>query len=103
MQQDRAQLLDALRTHRINTITDLRRAERILAPMDNPDGTELMTSAWAHYVNSNNLLSELRGLTRNYPFSSECLDEAKQLVMDDPQSSRSWNHCWLVLVKIEDM
>lgn len=71
--------------------------------MDNPDVTEPMTSAWAHYVSSNNLLSELRGLTRNFPFSSECLDEAKQLVMDDPKSSRSWNHCWLVLVKIEDM
>jgi len=36
-----------------------------------------MTAAWAHYVNSNNLLNELRGLTKNYPFSSDLLDEAK--------------------------
>jgi hypothetical protein len=39
--------------------------------------TQPMTAAWAHYVNSNNLLNELRGLTRNYPFSSDLLDEAK--------------------------
>lgn len=60
-----------------------------------------MTSAWAHYVNSNNLLSELRGLTQRIPFSSECVDEAKSLVIADPASVRSWNFCWLVLVKIE--
>jgi len=77
-----------------------------------------MTAAWAHYVNSNNLLNELRGLTKNYPFSSELLDEAKvgesssacrhgkltfgqRLVVTDPGSVRSWNYCWLVLVKIE--
>jgi hypothetical protein len=39
--------------------------------------TQPMTAAWAHYVNSNNLLNELRGLTKNYPFSSDLLDEAK--------------------------
>lgn len=60
-----------------------------------------MTSAWAHYVNSNNLLNELRALTRRIPFSSECLDEAKAQVVADPASVRSWNYCWLVLVKIE--
>lgn len=60
-----------------------------------------MTSAWAHYVNSNNLLQELRALTRRIPFSSECLDEAKAQVVADPASVRSWNYCWLVLVKIE--
>lgn len=60
-----------------------------------------MTAAWAHYVNSNNLLNELRGLTKSYPFSSECLDEAKDLVVADPQSVRSWNYCWLVLLKID--
>lgn len=59
-----------------------------------------MTNAWAHYVNSNNLLSELRALTKNYPFSSECLDEAKWQVIGDPASTRSWNYCWLVLTKI---
>ena len=36
-----------------------------------------MTAAWAHYVNSNNMLNQLRGLTKNYPFSSDLLDEAK--------------------------
>ena len=60
-----------------------------------------MTSAWAYYVNSNNLLNELRGLTRNYPFSSELLDEAKWQVIGDPESARSWNYCWLVLSKIQ--
>jgi hypothetical protein len=44
-------------------------------------------SAWTHDVNSNNLLGELRGLTNGYPFGSECLDEAK----------------WLVLVRTQDM
>jgi hypothetical protein len=78
-----------------------------------------MTAAWAHYVDSNNLLNELRGLTKNYPFSSDLLDEAKvacprlsapkradslcpqRLVVSDPASVRSWNYCWLVLLKIE--
>ena len=41
--------------------------------------TEAVTSAWAHYVNSNNLLSELRRVTKNSPFSFECLDAAKVL------------------------
>ncbi|KAK4954832.1 hypothetical protein LTR10_007024 [Elasticomyces elasticus] len=52
-----------------------------------------------YFVNSNSLLTELRGLTRNYPFSSECLDEAKRRVHADPASNRSWNYCWLVLAK----
>ena len=60
-----------------------------------------MTAAWKYYVDSNNLLSELRGLTKRIPFSSECVDEAKALVVSDPESVRSWNFCWLVLVKIE--
>lgn len=60
-----------------------------------------MTTAWANYVNSNNLLNELRGLTKKVPFSSECLDEAKSLVVNDPASVRSWNYCWLVLVKVQ--
>lgn len=69
-----------------------------------------------YYVNSNSLLAEIRSLTRNYPFrfahppnpsispltipSSECLDEAKRRVYQDPASNRSWNFCWLVLAKI---
>ena len=82
-----------MRTHRVNTITELRRIEKIFAYLDSSEVTEPMTSAWAHYVNSNNLLNELRGLTKNFPFSSECLDEAKQMVVSDPSSVRSWNYC----------
>ena len=101
-QNDKDQLIHSLRTHRVNTITELRRIEKIFAYLDSAEVTEPMTSAWAHYVNSNNLLSELRGLTKNYPFSSECLDEAKWLVIGDPNSVRSWNYCWLVLLKIQN-
>lgn len=61
-----------------------------------------MTTAWKYYVDSNNLLNELRGLTRSYPFSSACLDEAKLLVLNDPASNRSWNFAWLCLNKIQD-
>ena len=61
-----------------------------------------MTQAWNYYVTSNNLLNELRGLTRNYPFSSEVLDDAKWRVSSDPESNRSWNYAWLVLVKMRD-
>lgn len=93
-QNDKDQLIHSLRTHRVNTITELRRIEKIFAYLDSAEGefapmnlienlshtlpvTQPMTAAWAHYVNSNNLLNELRGLTKNYPFSSELLDEAK--------------------------
>ncbi|KIV91076.1 hypothetical protein PV10_05659 [Exophiala mesophila] len=100
-QNNKDQLIQSLRTHRVNTITELRRIEKILAYLDSAEVTEPMTTAWAHYVNSNNLLNELRGLTKTYPFSSECLDEAKSLVVRDPSSTRSWNYCWLVLVKME--
>lgn len=61
-----------------------------------------MTSAWTHYVSSHGLLTELRGLTKTYAFSSYCVDEAKRRVYADPESDRSWNLCWLVLKKIED-
>ncbi|KAL2394488.1 hypothetical protein ABEF93_000117 [Exophiala dermatitidis] len=102
-QNDKNQLLNSLRTHRVNTITELRRIEKILAHFDPSEVTEHMTAAWTHYVNSNNLLNELRGLTRTYPFSSECLDEAKAMVARDPGSTRGWNYgyCRLVLAKIE--
>lgn len=100
-QNNKDQLIQSLRTHRVNTITELRRIEKIFAYLDSAEVTEPMTTAWAHYVNSNNLLNELRGLTRTYPFSSECLDEAKGMVVRDPSSTRSWNYCWLVLVKME--
>lgn len=101
IQNNKDQLIQSLKTHRVNTITELRRIEKIFAYLDSAEVTEPMTSAWRHYVNSNNLLNELRGLTKRIPFSSECLDEAKQLVVNDPNSVRSWNYCWLVLVKME--
>ncbi|RMZ83698.1 hypothetical protein DV738_g1093, partial [Chaetothyriales sp. CBS 135597] len=100
-QNQKDQLIEWLRTHRVNTITELRRIEKIFAFLDSAEVTEPMISAWAHYVNSNNLLNELRGLTKRFPFSSECLDEAKQLVLAEPATVRSWNYCWLVLTKME--
>jgi hypothetical protein len=100
-QNNKDQLIQSLRTHRVNTITELRRIEKIFAHLNSEEVTEPMTTAWLHYVNSNNLLNELRGLTPNYPFSSECLNEAKAIVVRDPASARSWNYCWLVLVKME--
>ncbi|KAK3629139.1 hypothetical protein LTR56_018260 [Elasticomyces elasticus] len=98
-QAQKQALIVALNEHRINTIGELRRVERIFATLGSPDLTQPMTAAWVYFVNSNSLLTELRGLTRNYPFSSECLDEAKRRVHADPASNRSWNYCWLVLAK----
>ena len=102
LKNDREQLLRSLRTHRVNTLTELRRIEKLFASNNTRDVTEAMTSAWAHYVNSNNLLSELRGMTKNYPFSSEGLDDAKWQVIGDEASVRSWNYCWLILTKIKN-
>ncbi|KAK3176144.1 hypothetical protein OEA41_007466 [Lepraria neglecta] len=101
LKNDKEQLIRSLRTHRVNTLTELRRIEKLFASNNSKDVTEAMTSAWAHYVNSNNLLSELRGMTKNYPFSSECLDDAKWQVIGDEASVRSWNYCWLILTKIK--
>ncbi|KAI4126657.1 MAG: hypothetical protein LQ347_004884 [Umbilicaria vellea] len=100
--KDQDQLINSLRTHRVNTLTEIRRIEKVFAWLDPAEVTEPLTTAWSYYVNSNNLLNELRGLTKNYPFSSELLDEAKWQVIEDPESGRSWNYCWLVLTKIRD-
>jgi hypothetical protein len=89
----------------VNTLTELCRIERVAATASEEDALafqEPMTMAWTYYVTSNNLLSELRGLTRNYPFSSDALDDAKYRVSTDPESNRSWNYAWLVLVKMRD-
>ena len=101
-QSEKVQLIHSLQTHKVNIITDLCRIERLFATLDPAEVREPLRDAWAYYVNSNNLLSELRGMTRNYPFSSECLDEAKSLVNKDPASANSWNNCWLVLTKIRN-
>ncbi|KAI9696689.1 MAG: hypothetical protein M1820_008063 [Bogoriella megaspora] len=101
-QAEKEQLITSLRTRRINTLLELRRVEKLFAQIGTPDLTEPMTIAWQYYVNSNQLLNELRSLTKNYPFSSSCLDDAKQRVYSDPNSNRSWNYCWLVLIKIHN-
>lgn len=108
MEQDIESIVDALRSRRINTLTELRRMERILVAAIQPHISDLrhsslvgvLASAWLTYVQGNNLLSELRNLTRDYPFSSNLLDEAKGLVDVDPERNRSWNYAWLVLKKI---
>lgn len=46
------------------------------------------------------MLSELRGLTPNYPFCGDILTSAQTMVRGDPESNRSWNFAWLCLVKI---
>ncbi|KAH7359916.1 hypothetical protein BKA66DRAFT_514938 [Pyrenochaeta sp. MPI-SDFR-AT-0127] len=99
---EKQQYINALQTHQINTLTELRRVEKAFAVLGTPDCSEPMTLAWSYYVDSHSLLTEVRGLTRNYPFSSDCLDEAKRRVYSDPASNRSWNLCWLVLSKIQN-
>ncbi|KAL8993590.1 MAG: hypothetical protein Q9188_007290, partial [Gyalolechia gomerana] len=93
---DKDRLIHSLRSHSINTLPELRRIERIFAVLNAPDTLEPMKNAWTYYVNSNSLLNELRGLTKNYPFSSECLDEAKARVSGSPGVGAG-NHCWKVL------
>lgn len=100
IQTEKAQLIRSLQTHKVNTLTELRRIEKIFEGASSAETVEPMNSAWSHYVNSNQLLSELRALTKNYPFSSECLDEAKWQVVEDSANNRSRNYCWLVLSKI---
>ena len=97
-------MLKTLRSRSVNTSTDLRRIEKLLIPNGKAftDVTEALNTAWAHYVNSHNLLAELRGLTRDYPFPSDLLDEAKRSVVSDPTSIKSWNMAWLVLRKMKD-
>ena len=99
-QTETAQLIRSLQTHKVNTLTELRRIEKIFEGANSAETAEPMASAWTHYVSSNQLLSELRALTKNYPFSSECLDEAKWRVVEDSANNRSRNYCWLVLNKI---
>lgn len=100
VQIEKAQLIRSLQTHKVNTMTELRRIEKIFEGANSAETVDPMSSAWSHYVNSHQLLSELRALTKNYPFSSECLDEAKCLAIEDSANNRSRNFCWLVLSKI---
>ncbi|KAK4169622.1 hypothetical protein QBC43DRAFT_340274 [Cladorrhinum sp. PSN259] len=104
-QQSARQIIESLLTHRINTLTELCRAERFAATASQDEAQafqEPMTAAWNYYVSSNQMLTELHGLTPNYPFSNDIYTHAQQLVRNDPESNRSWNFAWLVLQKIVD-
>ncbi|KAB5517389.1 hypothetical protein GE09DRAFT_1208589 [Coniochaeta sp. 2T2.1] len=105
-QQSVRQLIESLQTHRVNTLTELCRIERVAAACESEEDTRAfqgpMTAAWDYYVSSNQMLSELRGLTRNYPFCGDVLADAQMRVRNDPDSNRSWNLAWLCLVKIND-
>ena len=61
-------MIQVLRLHQLNTLTELRRIERAFAVLGTSDVSESMTKAWSYYVDSHGLLTELRGMTRNYPF-----------------------------------
>ncbi|EFX01961.1 hypothetical protein CMQ_5032 [Grosmannia clavigera kw1407] len=98
------QLIESLETHRVNTLTELCRIEGAAAACEHEEDArafqEPMTAAWVYYVESNQFLSELRGLTPSYPFSGDVLAEAQRRVRNDPDSNRSWNMAWLCLSKI---
>ncbi|PHH85542.1 hypothetical protein CDD83_275 [Cordyceps sp. RAO-2017] len=100
------QLIDCLTTHRVNTLTELCRIERVAASCeDEADARAFqkpMTAAWVHYVTSHQLLTELRGLTRSYPFCGDVVREAYRRVRSDPNSNRSWNLAWLCLRTMKD-
>ena len=99
-------MIESLQTHRVNTLTELCRIERVAAACESEEDTRAfqgpMTAAWDYYVSSNQMLSELRGRTRNYPFCGDILVDAQMRVRSDPESNRSWNLAWLCLVKIND-
>lgn len=99
-------MIESLKNHKVNTLTELCRIERVAVTCESEDELqafqEPLAAAWEYYVSSNQLLLELRGLTRNYPVSSTLVEEARRLVGEDPDSSRSWNTAWLCLVKIRD-
>ncbi|KAK2033814.1 hypothetical protein LX32DRAFT_648997 [Colletotrichum zoysiae] len=106
VQRSIQQLIDSLETHRVNTLTELCRIERVAATCENEEDALAfqgpMTSAWEYYVNSNQFLTELRGLTRSYPLCSDILYDAHVRVRNDPNSNKSWNLAWLCLMKIRE-
>ncbi|MCJ1308481.1 hypothetical protein MMC25_002134 [Agyrium rufum] len=102
---EQQKLITALREHRLNNILELCRIENVLMNSDGEllDLVEPLADAWSYYVGSHSLLNELRGLTRSFPFSSECLDEAKWLVDHDTQmGGGTQNYCLAVLMKIRE-
>lgn len=95
-------IIESLQSHSVNTLTELVRVERIAATCDESDAVAFqgpMTEAWSYYVSSNQFLTELRGLTRNYPFCGDIVTDAQMRVRSDPESNRSWNMAWLCLQK----
>lgn len=101
------QYIESLETHRVNTLTELCRIERVAAACENEEDSRAfqapMTQAWTYYVTTNNqFLTELRGLSPNYPFCAELVSEARRRVLADPESNRSWNLAWLCLTKMKE-
>ncbi|KAL8852052.1 MAG: hypothetical protein Q9221_003077 [Calogaya cf. arnoldii] len=95
-------LLHSLRSHTINTLPALRRTERLIAslPTSHPQKPEIakaLHEAWIYYVDYHHLLNELRGLTKNFPFSESCLEEAKR-----GTSKGSGNYCYGVVKRVRD-
>ncbi|KAG5976471.1 hypothetical protein E4U55_007337 [Claviceps digitariae] len=99
------QLIETLQSHRINTLTQLVRIERIAATtpsaLDAQAFQSPMTAAWIHYVTSHQLTTELRTLTPQYPLATGLVLEAYARVRHDPLSNRSWNLAWLVLTRMK--
>lgn len=99
-------MIESLQNHTVNTLTELCRIERCAMTRESEAERQAfqgpLAAAWDYYVNSNQLLLEMRGLTRNYPAASSLIEEARDLVGLDPNSSQSWNLAWLCLVKIRD-
>ncbi|KAI2632860.1 hypothetical protein GGS21DRAFT_491363 [Xylaria nigripes] len=100
------QMTEWLQSRKIRTLSELCRIERFVMELEDEEEKRSVTAhlaaAWDSYVDSNQLLVELRGLTRNYPVSVGLQDEARRSVSDDANSIRSWNQAWLCLVKIRD-
>ncbi|CCD44671.1 hypothetical protein ACHAP3_006075 [Botrytis cinerea] len=104
-QESIAQIIESLNAHRVNTLTELCRIERLAAASNEEELLlirDALTTAWTYYVTSHNLLNELRNLTPNYTFSNDLLDDAKWRVASDSNSDRGWNYAWLILTKIHD-
>ncbi|KAL8802382.1 MAG: hypothetical protein Q9182_003872 [Xanthomendoza sp. 2 TL-2023] len=99
---DLSSLLLSLRSHTINTLPALRRTERHLAslPPTTPQLRDLklaLQNAWIYYVDYHHLLNELRGLTKTYPFSETCLEQAKSGV-----GKTLGNYCYGVLKRVKE-
>lgn len=100
------ELLDRLSNRSLNTLTELCRLERIAMSYGIGEHSSTLQKplalAWIHHVTSNQLLSELRGLTKKYPFSADLLHEAHLRVRADSNNNSSWNLAWLCLTNIRD-